>query len=387
MSLPNPPQFAAIEALLAPEVVRELLGLPAGTWRVQRTAIEGGLSGARLERITIQNGDRSANAVLKQIDPQTNWLMRAAGDRMGREIAFTQSPLWERMPEAIQVPVLGVVAGAAGAGALLMPDLTPVIYPSSLCYEPADEGLVARIIDHLAAMHATFWDAQELRAAPWLATAADAFFTLTIERLNDAADAVPGADTYGDQALRMWPFLWRFVDGADGSAIWQALMHPEALLAAAQRAPATLAHGDTWVANMGGLAPTELHDASRDLARRQGEAAPTERLVLLDWALVTAGAATFDSLWLAQTWHTLDPLHVLALHRAALLRHGVASVADDATWALLCDLGWVRTFLMGAEWMVRDVRGATTDDEDRAARARLNSWCHRAADILRARGW
>jgi hypothetical protein len=387
MTLPNPPIFSSVAALLAPETMCGLLGLPEGAWRVQRAPIEGGLSGARLERITVQNGDRSANAVLKQIDPQTNWLMRASGDRMGREIAFTQSPIWAQMPEAIQVPVLAVAADAPGAGALLMPDLTPVIYPSALCYAPADEGLVARILDHLAAMHATFWEAPELRAAPWLATSADAFFTLTLERLNAAADAIPDEDTYGDQALRMWPFLWRFVDGADGSAIWRTLMHPDALLAAAANAPATLAHGDTWVANMGGLAPTELHDASVDLARAQGEAAPVERLVLLDWALATAGAATFDSLWLAQTWHTLDPLHVLALHRAALLRHGVQAVGDDATWALLCDLGWVRTFLMGAEWMVRDVRGATTDDEDRAARARLNSWCHRAADILRARGW
>lgn len=387
MSLPHPPSFASIETLLAPETVRELLALPEGDWRVQRAPIEGGLSGARLERITIQNGDRSANAVLKQIDPQTNWLMRASGDRMGREIAFTQSPIWSQMPAAIQVPVLAVARGEQGTGALLMPDLTPVIYSSALCYEPADEGLVARILDHLAAMHATFWDAPELQASPWLASPADAFFTLTIERLNDAADAVPGEDTYGDQAARMWPFLWRFVDGADGSAIWRTLMRPDALLAAAANTPATLAHGDTWVANMGGLAPTELRDASVALARAHGEAAPTERLVLLDWALVTAGAATFDSLWLAQTWHTLDPLHVLALHRAALLRHGIQAVADDATWALLCDLGWVRTFLMGAEWMVRDVRGATNDEEDRAARARLNSWCHRAADILRARGW
>lgn len=387
MAAQHPPLFPSLEALTAPEQVRVLLGLPEGPWRVGRETVTGGLSGARLERISFTNGDRYASVVLKQIDPHTNWLMRAAGDTLGREIAFTQSPLWERLPEVIDVPVLAVARFADGAGALLLPDLAPVIYPSALCYEPADEGLVQRILAHLAALHATFWGDPALRAQSWLATPADALFTLTLDRLNDAAQAVPDEDTYGDQALRMWPYLWRFIDGADAATIWRTLMHPDALLAAVRAAPATLAHGDTWVANMGGLAPTPQRDAAVALAQAQHEVPPMERLLLLDWALVTAGPATFDSLWLAQTWHTLDPLQVLEWHRAALVRLGIADVQDDVTWALLCDLGWVRTFLMGAEWMVRDVRGAQTDDEDRAARARLNSWCHRAAEILRARGW
>jgi hypothetical protein len=387
MSSPHPPLFTSLEAMIALENILALLGLPEGPWRVGREAVSGGLSGARLERITLTNGDRYAAVVLKQIDPRTNWLMRAAGDTTGREIAFTQSPLWERLPADIDVPVLAAARFDDGAGALLLPDLAPVIYPSALCYEPADEGLVQRILDHLAALHAAFWGDPTLHAQPWLATPADALFALSLDRLSDAAQTVAGEDTYGDQALRMWPYLWRFIDSADASAIWRTLMHPEALLAAVGSAPATLAHGDTWVANMGGLAPTPQRAATVALAQAQREAPPTERLLLLDWALVTAGPATYDSLWLAQTWHTLDPLQVLAWHRAALLRHHIAAAQDDATWALLADLGWVRTFLMGAEWMVRDVRGAQTDDEDRAARARLNSWCHRAADILRARGW
>ncbi len=387
MLLPHPPVFASLSELTAPQTLRALLGLPEGAWTVFINQMEGGLSGATLERISLSNGDLFANAVLKHINAGTNWLMHASGDARGREIAFTQSDLWERMPQAIRVPVLGVAQWSAGEGALLMPDLTPVVYPSSLCYEPADEHLVARIIDHLAAMHAAFWEYPGLRDHPWLATPADAFLTLTVERLGQSTGMQPGIDTYGDQAMRMWPYLWRFLDDEDGTTIWHTLMNPSALLAAAGAAPATLAHGDTWIANMGGLSPTPLHDATADLARAQGEAAPVEQLVLLDWALVTAGPATFDSLWLAHTWHTLDPLHTLELHRAALLRHGVTAVQDDATWALLCDLGWVRTFLMGAEWMVRDVRGSQTDEEDRDARARLASWARRAVEIIRARGW
>jgi hypothetical protein len=383
----NPPVVTSVEELLAPEMLRALLGLPTGTWQVQRAAMGGGYSGAILERITLTNGDRYAGAVLKRIDPRHSWLMRAAGDTTGREIALTQSPLWSRIPTTISVPILGVARHADGSGALLMPDLTPVMYSAELCYAPADEGLVSRILEHLAALHAAFWGDPMLATTSWLATPADAFLALTIDRLGAATRDTGDEDTYGDQAFRMWPYLWRFIAADDSATILQTLMRPEALLAAATAAPVTLAHGDTWVANMGGLSPTDLWQATQTQAQQHAETPAEERLVLLDWALATTGAATFDSLWLAQTWRALDPFHVLDLHRAALLRHGVTDAADDALWALLCDLGWVRTFLMGAEWMVRDVRGATTDEADRAARERLNSWSRRTAAILRARDW
>jgi hypothetical protein len=387
-----PPIFASLDELLATETLCTLLDLPAEIpWQILRTPIGGGLSGAHLERVTLTDGDRLVSAILKQNDPRHNWLMRASGDTLGREVQFTQSPLWEALPENILVPVLGIVPGADGAGALLMLDLTPIIYPASMSYEPADEGLVMRIVDHLARMHAAYWEHPALATLPWLATAEDAFFTLTIERLVKAAALeTTDEDTYGDQALRMWPYLWRFISPEDEATVRAVLSKPERLLAAMTQIPLTLAHGDTWLANMGGISSSAHLQAGQMLPPDlPGMLARPERLVLLDWALATAGAATFDTLWLAHTWHTIDPLWTLELYRQALLRHGVTAAADDETWNLLVDLGWVRTFLMGAEWMVRDVRGAQaeTGTEDTLSRDRLNSWCRRAVEICRRRGW
>jgi hypothetical protein len=372
----HPPTFPTIADLTAPATVRDLLGLPDGPWQLLRAPMEGGLSGATLERLTLSDGDRYAGAVLKRIDPRTNWLMRASGDADLRELRLTQSPLWQALPASIWDPVLGV-AVEDGVGALLLPDLTPVIYPASLSYEAADEALVTRIIDRMASLHAALWEHPVLREQTWLASPAAAYFTLAPDRLSQATYPPTDEDTYGDQAARMWPYLWKFIDSGDADPLWATLAHPEALLAASLAAPATLAHGDTWVANMGGITPSAITTPDAD----------AEQLVLLDWALTTAGPATFDSLWLAQTWRALDPYVALNQHRAALLRHGVTAVADDETWNLLADLGWVRTFFMGVEWMVRDVRGSTTDEEDANARARLNSWCHRTVEILAAHGW
>lgn len=365
-----PPLFTSLEELLDPARLAAWLGFAPGTWQAIRQPLTGGLSGATLERITLTNGDVYRNTpalILKRIDPATNWLMRASGDTYCREIRFTQSPLWQRLPEKIYVPDLAGALLPDGTGELLMLDLAPDVLDASLCYGPADDTLVSNILDYLAALHAACWQAPELHDSSWLASPSEALLTLTPEQLYHAvANEDPELDTYGMQATRMWPFLWRFIDPDDAPALWQTLKDTTRYAAAVATAPLTLAHGDTWIANLG----------YRD-----------DRLILLDWSLTTAGPATFDSLWLAHTWHALDPARVLTEHRGALLRHGITAVRDDATWDMLVDLGWVRTFFLGAEWLVRDVRGAQSEEEEAASLARLRFWSSRTAEILRQRGW
>ena len=336
---------------------------------VAASELAGGLSGARLERLLVTgtDGSQPQSYVLKQLDATTNWLMRAADDTACREVLLTQSPLWERMPAGILMPVVAGVLTPHATGALLMPDVTQDIFPREMIYAglAPDMALVARIIDHIAAMHAAFWQLADLRETVWLTPPAATLFLLTPEWLARSGLAASG-QTYGDAALRMWPYLWPLLDPDDAASLQQTLAHPEALLQAYAQAPATLVHGDPWLANMGEQA---------------------DRLILLDWALATAGPATIDSLWFAHTWHALDPDAVVRSHRAALLRHGVREVADDQTWQLLVELGWIRTTLVGAEWLVRDVRGATTIEEQQDAIVRLRQWCHVAAGFLQQRGW
>ncbi len=303
---------------------------------MRREPMASGYSGATIERVALLD-DQGSNSVptfiLKHLDPSTNLLMRATGDTLCRELQFTQSSLWARLPASIWSPVLGCAYQNDGPGTLLMSDVQPWVYPISLCYTVPDPSLVTRILDRLAAVHAVYWDHPALTSTLWLTTPADSVLMLTPERLSSLGSTLP-------------------------------LYFQEAMLAAIERAPATLAHGDAWPANFGEY---------------------NNRLILLDWAFVTAGPATFDSLWLANTWRTLDPDHVLTEHRNALLRHGVMSVGDDATWDLLVDLGWIRAVFMGVESLVRDV----LDPESTRSEAidHLRFWCRRAAAILARREW
>ncbi len=366
----TPPLFATFDEMTAPDTLAGLLDLPAGAWLARHDKLTGGLSGAAIERITLtmrggeRDGSVAPTVISKRLAYASNWLMRAASDTQCREVQFTQSPLWQRLPDAVWSPALAASL-AERSGALVMRDVATDLWPASDCYQPADHARAARVVDGLAALHAAFWQDPILRQNDWLASAADAVLLLSPERLAIAGMDRSG-DSYGDQALRMWPRLWPLLDDDDATILFRVLANPDRLLEALAEAPATLVHGDAWMANLG---------------ERDG------RLILLDWSLVMAGPATLDSLWFAHTWRALDPDRILIEHRAELLRHGVAAVRDDALWSLLADLGWVRSTFLGAEWLVRDVIGSPSDEEERDARERLHRWCHRAAEIIRRRWW
>lgn len=374
MPNPKPPLFASLDILLDPVGIARYLRLKGSDWRLYRQLIPGGTSGATIERVTVRAGDLTAapagqegqaSLILKQMEPARDWVMRATDDTRCREVLFTQSPLWEQLPPEVWSPIVGcaLVDQKRGKGALLMQDVLPSILPASRCYAPPDFPLAARILDKLAAMHATFWGDPTLRQIAWLATPTDSLLALTPEYLSPLPS---DASLYVPEARAAWEHLWDLLDPEDAGPIRQTLAHPASLLQAVTKAPATLVHGNPWLANLG---------------ERNG------RLMLLDWGFVTAGPATFDSLWLAVTWREMDADRILADHRSMLVQRGVNAVRDDATWELLCGLGWVRATLMGVESLVRDVTDPHSVVPREDALARLRHWCHRTALILRGWGW
>ncbi len=362
----RPPLFKTLADLIAPETIAALLHIPVKPWATHREPIASGYSGATIERVALlddQGSNCAPTFILKHLDPSTNWLMRATGDALCRELQFTQSSFWTQLPANIWSPILGCSYEEDGTGTLLMSDVQPWIFSASICYTKPDPSLIKRILDRLAAMHAAYWNDSALRSTSWLTTPADAMLMLTSDRLSSLGSTVP---LYFQETIEMWERLWSLIDPADAVALKRTLNHPADLLAAIDYAPATLAHGDAWPANFG-----ECND----------------RLILLDWAFAAAGPATFDSLWLANTWRALDPNLILTQHRVALLSCGVTAVRDDATWNLLADLGWIRAVFMGVESLVRDVLDIGSAVPSTEALDRLRFWCSRAASILCQRGW
>ncbi|MDT4969919.1 MAG: hypothetical protein QOG22_62, partial [Pseudonocardiales bacterium] len=284
-----PPVAASVEELLAGATAREPIVDGAGK------------SGARLERVTI-DGQRY---VVKYLDLADDWTMRAAGDLCGASLTAWRRGLLARLPDCIHQPIVAVAANPGGRGcALLMHDVGDWLVPVDDEPIPLAQGL--RFLDHMAAMHATFWGGgaeldvvpamhRYLDLSPWMAQA---------EALLGSGHLVPKLVGEG------WPLLAEVAPRA-AAAVVPLAWDPSPLVAALDQTPQTFVHGNWKLDNLG----TDSDG----------------RTVVLDWELPGRGAALSDLAWyLSINCRRLpqSKADTIVAYREALERHGV----DTEPW-------------------------------------------------------
>jgi hypothetical protein len=258
-----------------------------------------GKSGARFERVQLDG----SSYVVKHQDPAEDWLMRWAAVPGGSTVELWRRGIVDELPEGLERPVLAVASDGVRSW-LLMRDFGPWLVPTTEGSIPAEQE--ARFLDHMAALHARFWDTtlavdivsprrRYLCLSPAMATA---------ELARGSEQLVPRLVAEG------WP---RFAQVAPRAAevILPLLDDPGPLLAAVGRMPQTLVHGDWKLDNLGSL--------------------PDGHTVLLDWELCGRGAATSDLAWyLAINCRRLagSKEGAIATYREALERYGI----DTGPW-------------------------------------------------------
>lgn len=359
------------------------LGVPAATIRAVEP-LTGGVSGARVLRVLLAcpvapvagagAAQSYAHRIYKRIAPLGGWLGVASHDTLPREPRLHSSSLLADLPAGSATAVLAAAQGGSitpsGAGALLLSDerghlLREPLMPPHGHLPPS----VRAILGRLARLHARYWD------DPRLADPALGLTSLRDALLLIAPAAVAERIAAGDPhpylplARAGWDAFFRLADPSDAALLQQILADPAPYLAAIDALPRTLVHGDVWGPNLGWLPPTRR-------APRRGR-----RLLLLDWALATAGPCTYDPLWLCGTWHTLAPIRVLAAYRA-YLAHALAVRGRrllPSVWARLADAGYLRTTLTCGEALGRAAAEAPPGAAQRLAATRVRWWAHRAA--------
>ncbi len=363
-----PAKFSVLSEMLNPQSLTQVTGSTIPIESFTKEILETGFSGNLIERLSLKQNDKEIGAlILKQNETQTSWFAKSTHDDLGREVRFAQSELWEHLPESIDSPILATVLWPDNASAILMRDEGSAIFSASKCYEIAenDTELLRFIVNALADMHATFWNSPLLEQVPWFTSTADSLLYLTLPHLTAAGTDAESIE-YGAAAMRMWNRIWGMLNPETAQIIQHTIANPEKLLADIESLPHTLIHGDIWLANLG---------------------IRGEKLLILDWALVAKGPALYDPMWLAQTWRAADPQETAEIYRAALVKRGVTDAQDDTMWALMMDCSIVRSLFTSAEWLAREVVGASTDEEERVALAHIRYWMARAAEIIAARGW
>jgi hypothetical protein len=263
-----------------------------------------GRSGATFERVVLDGVDY----VVKHVDRDHDWTMRAMGDLVGATLELWRRGVLAALPPCIHQPVVAVAKDPAlppGRGiALVMHDVGRWLVPPGDAPLPIDQHL--GFLDHMAAVHARFWEAgpdidlvpvtnRYLDLSPWL--------PLTEAAIGSTAMIPP-------LVARGWDAL-PDVAPALAAAVLPLAWDPSPLAAALATTPSTLLHGNWKFGNLG------TDDDGRT--------------VLLDWEGSGRGPACGELAWYlainsARLPHAKEV--AIAAYRAALERHGV----DTAGW-------------------------------------------------------
>jgi hypothetical protein len=258
-----------------------------------------GKSGARLERLSWQGHD----LVAKHLDRRADWTMRSLG-----YLECIPSVLWHRgvladLPPCILEPTVAVYDDdrwPPDHTVVVMWDVSDWLVPDG--DEPISRDAHEAFMDHMAAMHARFWEPGEdceviplgnryLWFSPWLVR--------TERALSEDPPLVPRLAGEGwDELGRLRPDL----------AAWLLPLteDPSPLVAALEDGPQTFIHGNWKLANLG------RH--------------PDGRTVLFDWEDPGIAPPTADLAWYLALNSARLPTSkesTIASYRAALERHGV----------------------------------------------------------------
>lgn len=348
-----------------------VLGIPPASV-TDLEPLAGGLSGATLANVTLTQRHGNASAYARRVVKvlRTGWLQELTHDTALREAQVWRSGLLARLPRTIETAYCAVSSEPdqdQRCGALLMRNVSSRLWPSAVRTPPGRRPAVTdAIVTELARMHARFWEYPCLRdPAVGLMRTTDAMLFLSPQVVT-AQRASGQTNPYLPLAEQGWATFFEVVPPTARATLVRVFADPSPWLRQIDSLPRTLVHGDVWGPNLGVLPA--------------GRGKPA-RLLLLDWALTTAGPATWDVLWLCGTWQGLSPVRTLALYRARLRhefgKHGIAF--KDATWRLLVEAGYLRTTLTCGEAFGQAVHHARSAPQRNRAVARARWWGARAA--------
>jgi len=320
------PTKPSLEELLGPATSRE-------EWKTSES-----LSGSMLERVEI-DGERF---VLKHLHVDDDWIQRAQGDLFTKPLEMWRSGLFDALPPSIDHTIVDVASGFGRNGwgcAILMRDVSP----SMIRIETIPDDVNSRFLDHMAELHARFWD---FRDTVGLFPIGNRYFALTpltgsIEAERGGTDPVP---------LMLRGGWERAFDASAALAkhVRPLLANPFPLVEAQARDPQSLVHGDWKAGNLG-----DLGDG---------------RTVLLDWAFPGQASVTLDIAWYVSVNVDLLPgskEDAIAEYRDGLKRHGIDT---DGWWDRSLALSLLGLTLMMAWSKSGDELEWWADASERAVR-------------------
>jgi hypothetical protein len=330
--------YGSLDEMLAPEALSRIEGQTVTGVRCEPfTSPYGGVSGNQFLAVRTATADGQRQAyIVKRTSPAWDVIMRISGDTVCRELLIWQHGLLDRLP-----PEVGqtIVAGARdGDGwALLLRDISDQMHPCQRWpdpgWAPLSEDELDVFLDSLAALHERYWLDPALQDPTFglcdLPSLYASFAPATARRESNSPHILlkilqDGWQQFEREAV---PDLVRLVQAL------QADLHP--LCDALDRYPWTLVHGDPNCKNFG------------------IELAPTPRILLLDWQLVTRAPPAVDLAYFLALFSDVLPVS----YEEAIERYRVRLATrlgdrfDERWWQPQLDLALLGHFLRFAGLM------------------------------------
>lgn len=363
----SPPHtlHSSLDEMLSSGALRALEGRAVTSVRVQPfTSPYGGVSGNTFLSVATVGDDGHPRAyIVKRTAPAWDIIMRITGDADCREMLVWRQRLLDRLPPAVGHTVVACAVDGEG-WALLLRDITQQMHPCQRWpdpgWAPLSERELAVFLDGLAALHASYWEDPALLdpqlglcELPWLYAS---FSPATVQREAGSPHMLlpvlrMGWEQFGQVAAPELVQLVRRLQ-ADTSPLTDAL----------RRYPWTLVHGDPNTKNFG------------------LELAPSPRLLLLDWQLVTRAPPAVDLAFFIALFSPVLPVPneaVIEQYRERLAAR-LGSRFDASWWQPQLDLAMLGHFLRFGGLLVARM----TTHQDAAVRAHyrevLDWWTGRA---------
>lgn len=319
--------FDSIAEMLALDALSELLA--ARVKSIRREALNvAHLSGNELREILVETDAGQTRLILKQFHPSRDWVMRLTHDTLTREAMLFSNGFYARMPQEIFVPVLAI-ARSGETWATLMRDVSAELLPAN---QPLSQHNAQLLLEHLAALHAHFWDDAALQnPALGLSSLQDFLTILSPARVQAEIDA-GRTNVVMEMAARGWQEFFTRAPNDVRETIRALQENPAALLRELEAMPQTLVHGDYKLDNLG-ISRARDCFVTKSVPRNDDTCT-----VVLDWQDAARGAGVLDLgyfLVLNARWLPFSKEDAIEMYRNALNARGHSVTSREIEIGLL----------------------------------------------------
>jgi len=281
-----------------------------------------GFSGAVLQKIELIAADNTTHhLILKQTNLKTDWISQRTHDTVGREAAWLNEECLRRTWNIIHCPYIAFAKENDLTG-LLMEDLSAHLFPDNR--EPIDIDSENIIIDTMAALHAQFWDSDDIKQLTWLTRPRD---YLDILRPGDHAQDsyCPPPEPLRTNLSEGWRIAFELLSINTMNYLTQPI---EEILSSWTNLPVTLLHGDMKIANMA--------------------LSPGGKLSLFDWPMIGCAPCGIELGWyLAVNATRLARRKEEFIHAyRSSLECNLQEAIDDKSWKEIVKLSIVSGAMM-----------------------------------------